>query len=116
MADTPVGNIRERHQFGPLYDILQYRLPNVRTARGILDIPGLAKATGLSHEALYRACRNDSLRTNVALRLIRYSHETEGANAIFWEDLLPFMLPSYDRYSARSTSREEADDLDDMLG
>lgn len=85
---------------GALYRLLESRFPEYRSKQGHLDIAKLALDNGYSHETVYRCVRRDIIKVPVAMRLIKFSHETPGALPIYWDDLVPYVLPGYSHYRA----------------
>jgi hypothetical protein len=84
---------------GALYKLLEAAFPTRRSKQGHLDIANLAKEMGYSHETLYRCVRSNVIKTTVALAIIRHSHADADGRKLYWEDLLPFILPAYLDYS-----------------
>lgn len=98
---------------GGLYNLLMDRLPTYRSKQNVLDIPAICRDMGCSNEALYKCLRNDQMRTGLAERLLTFSHENHPETAVYWEDLAPFVLPNFVRFSRDA---EAADmDLDDLI-
>lgn len=70
-----------------LKDILTDGFPEYRTTSGILDVPGLAKALSLSHEAVYKWLRQHRLPPKAAKNLVSFSN-----GKITLEMLTPFVF------------------------
>lgn len=85
---------------GTLYRLLEKSFPEHRSKQGVLAIPQLADDLGFASETLYRCCRRDRIKVQVAHRLLELSHKNQPAsNRLYWQDLVPFVLPDYERYS-----------------
>lgn len=98
MSDTgPRPSLLQR--VGKLYALLEKSLPDHRSTQNVLAIPRLADDLGYSHETLYRCIRNDRMKVAVAKRLLEFSHENHPEDPIYWQDLAPFVLPDFDRFS-----------------
>ena len=87
---------RVPYTFGPLYDLLLERFPEHRSQQKVFDVPRLARDMGLAHETIYRCVRNDELKISVAHKLLELSRNLFPENPLFWDDLLPFVLPDYE--------------------
>ena len=80
-------------------DLLANHFPAYRTKSNNLDIPGLAKAMGLSHETIYRVARGiEEVKLPIARKLVRFSHENQGANPFYLRDLMAFIVHDWDVY------------------
>lgn len=75
------------YSLGKLYDFLAAAFPNLRTKKGILDVPALAVTLELSQEAVYKSFRKDTLSRNIAKRIVERS---EGRATL--TDLLQFVF------------------------
>ncbi len=85
---------------GELYKLLERAFPEHRSKQDVLAIPALADDLGYAHETLYRCVRRDRIKVNVALKLLEFSHANQPAsNRLYWQDLAPFVLPEYERFS-----------------
>lgn len=67
------SNRRRPYSFGPLYDLLVEKFPNHRTVQGVFDVPGFARDLNRSHEAVYKAVRQNRLTPDMARRIIELS-------------------------------------------
>ncbi|AIT13315.1 hypothetical protein DSS3P1_80 [Ruegeria phage DSS3-P1] len=66
---------------------------------------------GYAHETIYKAVRQrEPLKIGVALNIIKLSHENQDAVALYWDDLVSFILPEFASYS-----RPKSDDISDLL-
>ena len=110
-SETKRKSLIERS--GDLYSLLLERFPEHRSKQNVLDVPGICRGILCSNEALYKCLRTDTVKTAFALRLLAYSHENHPETAIYWEDMVPFVMPEFDRYSRDANSNGE--DLDDLL-
>jgi hypothetical protein len=85
---------------GKLYQLLERAFPGHRSKQDVLAIPQLADDLGYAHETLYRCVRRDRIKVEVARKLLEFSHQNQPAsNHLYWQDLAPFVLPDYDRFS-----------------
>lgn len=85
---------------GELYKVLERAFPEHRSKQNVLAIPQLADDLGYAHETLYRCVRSDRVKVEVARKLLEFSHQNQpAANRIYWQDLAPFVLPEFDRFS-----------------
>lgn len=101
---------RREHVFGDLYEVLTEKFPGTRTDKNTLNVQAFARLLGYSNETVYKALREfQPLSLGIAQRIIETSHENRGATAMYWPDLLPFVLPGYPEYMTPS-------DVDDLLG
>lgn len=112
---------RREHVFGDLYEVLTEKFPALQTDRNVLNVQKFAQLLGYSNETVYKALREfQPLSLGIALRIIETSHENQDAKAVFWPDLLPFVLPGYPEYMTpdETAAVESAapSDLDDLLG
>lgn len=106
-SETAAERARQRNSFGKLYDLLHLHFPDHRNAQGALNIPKLAKDMGFAHETIYRAVRGrpdqgfpeGMLKVAVAEHIIRYSHENHPEQPIYWNDLIEFVLPHFEKFS-----------------
>lgn len=97
-----------------LYNLLVERLPGFVNENGNLKVTTLAKAVGVSHETAYKALRGlekkgfpeGRLTAQMAVRLLELSRENNPGNRLYAQDLLPFLLPEFDRYSDPSALLE----------
>lgn len=113
-SDSPARKPRRPYSFGPLYDLLETHFPDHRSKHKVFDIPGFARDMGYAHETIYKAVRqNEPLKMGVALSILKLSHENQGAKPLFWDDLLPHMLPEFETYQRPSSGA--ADDFSDLL-
>jgi hypothetical protein len=95
---TPRPSLLQR--VGDLYKVLERAFPDHRSKQNVLAIPQLADDLGYAHETLYRCVRSDRIKVEVARKLLKFNHENQPAsNRIYWQDLAPFVLPEFDRYS-----------------
>lgn len=93
--------IRRPYTFGPFfYDMLVKYFPDHRSAQKVFDIPRLAKDLDFAPETIYLCIRDNTLQTAVALKLLELSHEKHPEKPLMWEDLLPYVLPDYSKFSA----------------
>lgn len=85
---------------GEVYKMLESAFPDYRSKQDVLAIPQLAKDLGYQNETLYRAVREDCIKLRVALRLLEHSHKNQPvSNRLYWQDLAPYVLPEYEKYS-----------------
>lgn len=98
-SNTPPARSRVPYSFGPLYDILVEYFPDHRSRQNVFDVPGLARDLGLSHETLYRCVRNSEIKPRVALAVLALSHDRHPEQSLYWEDLAPFVLPDFKKFS-----------------
>ncbi len=85
---------------GELYKLLETAFPEHRSKQDVLAIPQLADDLGYAHETLYRCVRRDRIKVNVAHEILKYTHENQPrTRPLYWQDLAPFVLPEYDRFS-----------------
>jgi hypothetical protein len=111
-SKTFTGTPRRPYSFGPLYDMLVEHFPAHRSKQNVFDIPGIARDMGYAHETIYKAVRErEPLKIGVALNLLKLSHENQDSKPLFWDDLLPFILPEFDNYSRP----EGDDDISELL-
>lgn len=100
MTQAPAKKESLIERVGALYKLLEKHFPDHRSKQGHLDIAKLAKDMGYSHETLYRCVRRNVIKVPVALQIIQYSHDTvRPEHRLHWEDLLPFVLPDYEKFS-----------------
>lgn len=85
---------------GALHQLLDSHFPAHRSKQGHLDIGRMAREMELAHETLYRCVRSNVVKVAVATKLLRFSRTAEGASPLYWEDLLPFVLPDYETFRA----------------
>lgn len=98
---------RREHAFGDLYELLAEKFPDCRTDRQAFDVPAFSALLGYSNETVYKALREfQPLKITVALRMLETASENQGAKEMFWEDLLPFILPNYPEFM-RDTEEED---------
>lgn len=90
---------RVPYTFGPLYEVLQAAFPDHRSVQQVFDVTKLAKDLELSHETIYRAVRTDVITNVIALVVLKYSHEHYLMEPLYWEDLVPFILPQFETFS-----------------
>ena len=83
---------------GDLYELLMAYFPDHRSKQKVLDIPGLARDMGFAHETLYRCLRRNHMKIPVALTILKFSDENHPEMPLYWDDLLPFVLPSWQKY------------------
>ena len=84
---------------GPLYDLLQAKLPAQCTENG-LNILLLRKALGMSHEGVYKFLRKGRLSSAAAKALVTIGNSPENKKALSKlrlttpkiEDFYPFLL------------------------
>lgn len=108
---------------GLLYDLVRRHLPAYVNPRGIVDVKTLSAALDLSHETVYRALRGNTprglpeghLSPQVAVRLLDFSRTAPDAKPIFVEDLFPFIIPHFERYTRAGADTPEAPDIDSLL-
>jgi hypothetical protein len=62
------------YTLGKLYDFCAHKLPEMRTAKGILDVPAMADAMGLSREGVYKCFRSNRMTPGIARKLIEISN------------------------------------------
>lgn len=98
MPSVPTKKVSLIERVGALYKLLDAAFPDHRSKQGHLDIAQLAREMGYSHETLYRCVRCNVIKAPVALTIIKFSHETVAGDPLFWDDLLPFVLPEFARY------------------
>lgn len=90
---------RVPYTFGPLYEVLQKAFPDHRSIQQVFDVTKLAKDLDLSHETIYRAVRTDVIKIGIALIVLKFSHEHYPMEPLYWDDLLPFILPEFEAFS-----------------
>lgn len=102
-------NADNRNQFlkrgGPLYEVLEGAFPDHRSVQKVFDVTKLAKDLGLSHETLYRAVRTDVIKAGIALKVLAFSHENYPMEPLYWDDLAPFVLPEFQKFSNPAKDR-----------
>jgi hypothetical protein len=96
---------------GKLYQLLCDRFPEHRSKQSVLDIPRLCVEMGFANETIYRCVRTNHMRVKVARRFLQFSHENYPETALVWDDLTPFILLDFDRYSALPDAGGGDDDL-----
>lgn len=92
---------------GELYGLLLLKFPTHRSHQGLLNVPRLAKDAGLSHETGYRAVRGKKsegfpegkLTVSVAVALLELSRKLHPSDPLYAEDLVPFVIPNFEKYS-----------------
>lgn len=98
---------RRGSQEGELYNLLAERFPGLRNEDGTLHIVRLSHAVGCSHETAYKIIRGKETRgypegwltPQMAVRLLDLSRKMNPGNRLYAQELLPFVIPHFDRYS-----------------
>lgn len=91
-------------------DLLAAHFPTFRTRTNILDVPGLARAMGVSHETIYRVTRGtEEVKLGTARRLVRFSHENQDAVPLYLTDIMPFVIHDWDQFGVEP-------EVDELLG
>lgn len=72
---------------GPLYKLLEDRLPHHRTRRGLLDVRSLTDKLGYSYQYGYKWLNTGRLSPEVAKAIVK-----EAQGRIDLEELLPFVF------------------------
>jgi hypothetical protein len=71
VINQPVPSVN--YSLGKLYDFCAHKLPQMRTSKGILDVPAMADAMGLSREGVYKCFRSNRMTAGIAKKLIEIS-------------------------------------------